>query len=190
MSNFPDHPDLALDDAGCLYDRRSREFLSTVAGPEAARRYEAMVAMRWLTKLTHQHMERWVEQHGLSEGRLQILTRLRHYGDRPLGELADDIRVTPRNVTGLVDHLERDGLVERVPDPADRRSVRARLTSKGRDLVDSLSRESLDRALSLTEGIPQEQLDLLRHLCLLMVRRVESLSEETARHEERSTVPS
>jgi DNA-binding MarR family transcriptional regulator len=190
MSAFPVHPDLDLDESGCLYDRRIREVLGSIAGPDAARRFEALSAMRWLSKLTHQYMERWVEQHGLSEGRLQILIRLRYYGDIPLGELADEMHVTPRNVTGLVDHLERHGLVERIPDQADRRSIRARLTPTGRELVDRLSRESVDRALALSEGIPQEQLDLLRHICLLMVRRIESYGPEPARHEERSPVPS
>src|SRR6266853_654254 len=53
-----------------------------------------------------------------------------------LGDLADELDSTPRNITGLVDHLERDGLVERVPDPQDRRSVRARLTPAGRERIE------------------------------------------------------
>ena len=87
----------------------------------------------------------------------------------PLGELADDLTMTPRNVTGLVDHLERDGLVARVPDPEDRRSVRARLTDAGRARIDSIWKEGLEHQFEMVEGISKDDLAQLRHLCLLLV---------------------
>jgi DNA-binding MarR family transcriptional regulator len=46
--------------------------------------------------------------------------------------------VTAGNLTGLVDRAERDGAVERRPDPSDRRLSRVFLTPRGRDLVQSL----------------------------------------------------
>jgi DNA-binding MarR family transcriptional regulator len=46
--------------------------------------------------------------------------------------------VTAGNLTGLVDRAERDGVVERRPDPSDRRLSRVFLTPKGRDLVQGL----------------------------------------------------
>src|SRR5260370_35413100 len=78
-------------------------------------------------------MDGWADKHGLSEGRLRVLWALKAAPERqlPLGELADQLEVTPRNVTGLIDHLERDGLVERIDDPADRRLTYARLTMAG-----------------------------------------------------------
>ena len=160
--------------------------LDPLVGPEAARRLEGFAAMRWFVQRSHQRMERWLEQHGLTEGRMQILMRLRHQGDVPLGELAEEMRVSPRNITGLVDNLERDGLVERVPDTTDRRSVHAHLTQRGKDLIDGIWREALQRSLLLTEGMSQEDLDLLRDTCLRMVQRLESAMEGLATTEERS----
>jgi DNA-binding MarR family transcriptional regulator len=52
--------------------------------------------------------------------------------DLTLGELATRIACVRSNVTQLIDRLERDGLVERVDDSADRRSVRAAITRAGR----------------------------------------------------------
>lgn len=178
--------DLRLDQCGRLYDRRAREMLDPLVGPEAARRLECFAAMRWLIQRSHQRMERWLEKHGLTEGRMQILMRLRHQGDVPLGELAEGMRVSPRNVTGLVDNLERDGLVERVPDATDRRSVHAHLTERGKELIDGIWREALQRSLVLTEGMSQDDLDLLRDTCLRMVQRLESAMDGLATTEERS----
>jgi DNA-binding MarR family transcriptional regulator len=77
---------------------------------------------------------------------------------------------TPRNVTGLVDHLERDGLVERVPDPEDRRSVRARLTEKGQAKIDGIWKEGLQHQYALAGGLTKDEMAQLRHLCLTLVQ--------------------
>jgi DNA-binding MarR family transcriptional regulator len=58
----------------------------------------------------------------------------RHEGIRP-GELAEHLRVAPRSVTDVVDALEARGLVERRPDPTDRRATVLALTASGRALV-------------------------------------------------------
>src|SRR5205807_97506 len=89
------------------------------------RAVEAMTALRITARLSRQLMDRWAETHGLSEGRIHVLFRLADAPGHqlPLGELAEQLDVTARNVTGLIDHLERDGLVERVDDPDDRRST-------------------------------------------------------------------
>lgn len=54
-------------------------------------------------------------------------------GPLPLGELASRMVCVRSNITQLVDRLEADGLVCRVVDPKDRRSVRAALTPLGRE---------------------------------------------------------
>jgi DNA-binding MarR family transcriptional regulator len=86
-----------------------------------------------------------------------------------LGELADDLVMTPRNVTGLVDHLERDGLVTRVPDPEDRRSVRARLTETGRARIEGIWKEGLEHQFEVVKGMSKDDLAQLRHLSLMLV---------------------
>jgi DNA-binding MarR family transcriptional regulator len=49
-----------------------------------------------------------------------------------MGDLSRRMMVTGGNVTGVVDALEKDGLVARIADPADRRAWRVRLTAVGR----------------------------------------------------------
>jgi DNA-binding MarR family transcriptional regulator len=169
MKSFSNASQLASDGKGRLYDRGTRDYLDSLFGIEKARRMEAFAAIRWLVAEMRQHKSRLAELQGLSEGRFELLLRLKHGSDAPLGELAEQLHVSPRNVTGLVDHLERDGLVERRPDPNDRRSVRAHLTEKGTFLIERAWRQATESSLALTNGFSQEQLDQVRHTCLQLV---------------------
>lgn len=70
---------------------------------------------------------------GLSLGKFNVLSKLAAAGEPlPLGALADLCSCVKSNITQLIDRLETDALVERVPDPSDRRTVRAALTPAGR----------------------------------------------------------
>ncbi|MBS7779663.1 MarR family transcriptional regulator [Acidovorax sp. CCYZU-2555] len=80
--------------------------------------------------------------YGLSEGRFVLLFLLEaaSAGLAPR-ELAEQAGVTRATVTGLLDGLERDTLVERQADAADRRALRVQLTPRGRQLAQSVVAE-------------------------------------------------
>jgi len=68
----------------------------------------------------------------------------------------------PSTMTGLLDRMERDGLLERRPDPGDRRAQRILLTRAGQDLrgpVTTVVEQTLDRLL---HGVPDEELQRLK----------------------------
>ena len=159
--------ELAKDESGRLYSVRMRQLFDPMKVDMSV--IEAMAALRIAGRALHHMQEKWAEKHGLSEGRLGVLFRLYRCGPTPLGDLATDLDTTPRNITGLVDHLERDGLVERVPDPADRRSVRARLTDVGRNQIESIWKQGLQHQHKIASGLSKEDLAQLRHLCLQLV---------------------
>lgn len=80
------------------------------------------------------HLESALAQVGLSLAKLKVLSKLVEVGEPlPLSGLAEHCSCVRSNMTQLVDRLEADKLVERVNDPNDRRSVRAALTSAGRE---------------------------------------------------------
>src|SRR5579864_5399619 len=155
------------DENGRLYMKRFRALFAPSSLDIST--VEALAALRLAGKSLHLLQERWGSKHGLSEGRVGVLFRLFRCGDLPLGEMAEDLAMTPRNMTGLVDHLERDGLVERVPDTEDRRSVRARLTPAGRERIEGIWKEGLTRQFAIAGGMTKEDLAQLRHLCLKLV---------------------
>lgn len=77
--------------------------------------------------------------HGLSEGRFVLLFLLDAAEQGlPAHALASRAGVSRATVTGLLDGLEREGLVERHADPDDRRALRVQLTARGKTLAGSL----------------------------------------------------
>jgi DNA-binding MarR family transcriptional regulator len=70
---------------------------------------------------------------GLSAAKWSALRHLAEAAEPlPLGQLAERLACVKSNATQLMDRLEADRLVRRVPDPADRRSIRAEVTDEGR----------------------------------------------------------
>ena len=70
------------------------------------------------------------------------------------GRLLRETMVTSGTMTNRVDRLAAKALVERLPDPADRRGVLVRLTEAGRDRVDAALEELLDQERVLLAGLP------------------------------------
>lgn len=93
---------------------------------------------------------------GVTAPHLSALSVLVFGGARTLGELAEAEQVRPPSITRIVRNLEADGLVEREPDPADRRVVRVRATEKGRRILEEGRRRRIrdlaTRLASLDEG--------------------------------------
>ncbi|MBC8094109.1 MAG: MarR family transcriptional regulator [Pseudonocardia sp.] len=59
---------------------------------------------------------------------------LMRHGTMRLRDLAEHLRIAPRSATEVVDDLETRGLVERQPDPDDRRATLVHLTGQGREI--------------------------------------------------------
>ncbi|HEX8294742.1 MAG TPA: MarR family transcriptional regulator [Chthoniobacteraceae bacterium] len=83
---------------------------------------------------------RFLSEHGISHGRFTVLMLLNRFCDRPStpAELAEEAAVTRATMTGLIDTLEKDGLVARDTDPADRRTVLVQLTESGVALMEEM----------------------------------------------------
>ena len=77
-------------------------------------------------------LEAALETAGLSVAKQSALTHLADASEPlTLSELASKLSCVRSNITQLVDRLEADGLVRRIADPSDRRSIRAELTPLG-----------------------------------------------------------
>jgi DNA-binding MarR family transcriptional regulator len=100
--------------------------------PELWRRRFILDPMRRIQNAVHRSMLDALAGAGYPPVRIQHLHVFAHVprdqGMR-MSELAERLQLTPGAVTQLVDQLQRLGLIERVPDPSDRRAVRVRPTA-------------------------------------------------------------
>ncbi|MFC4502319.1 MULTISPECIES: MarR family winged helix-turn-helix transcriptional regulator [Streptomyces] len=105
--------------------------------------------------------------HSLTGAQARLLSLL-SLEPLPMRKLAQKLKCEPSNVTGIVDRLESRGLVERRPDPADRRVKLAAATEEGRRTAKSL-RESLRFAHEPLAGLGEEERVALRGLLRRML---------------------
>jgi len=104
-----------------------------------------------------------LRESGLSYARLRLLGALHYDSPRIMSDVSDELGVTPRNVTALVDGLAQEGLVRRRPHPTDRRATIIELTARGRELGSGMYAEHLDAAATLFATLsPDDQRTLLR----------------------------
>ncbi|MBC2886513.1 MarR family transcriptional regulator [Ochrobactrum sp. CM-21-5] len=108
-------------------------------------------------------------EHGLSDAKAIPLMILLRHGDRiPQGVLAEKVGIEGATIVRVVDELERDELIQRVADNADRRVKLIQLTEEGRLLAAKVEKSAAHlRALFLSD-FDSEQVDaamgLLRKL--------------------------
>jgi DNA-binding MarR family transcriptional regulator len=89
-----------------------------------------------------------------------------------MSDLRDRLGVWARNITVLVDGLERDGFVRRVPHPTDRRATLIELSHEGRDVYRAVYAGHADRAQGLFASLtPTDQ----RHLQRILARLADAL---------------
>ena len=103
-------------------------------------------------------MQRDAAGRGLTRARATVLWELHRVGSVTQRELSDAMRVTPRNVTGLVDALVSDGLVVRRPHPNDRRATLVDLTQQGNEVVALLAAAYQQFTGFLFDDMPSDEL--------------------------------
>jgi DNA-binding MarR family transcriptional regulator len=115
----------------------------------------------------HEEYEEAAAEHALTGAQARLLSLL-SLEPLPMRRLAQKLKCEPSNVTGIVDRLEARGLVERRPDPADRRVKLAAATEEGRRVARGL-RDSLDFAREPLAGLSHEERLSLRDLLRRML---------------------
>jgi DNA-binding MarR family transcriptional regulator len=115
-------------------------------------------------------LDRFLATHGLLQGRWWVLILLMREDDLTStpSELAEKAGVSRATMSGLINGLLRDGLVDRQEDNNDRRSYSIRLTSAGQDKLDEVMPDYYPRVKKMMNAIPEQQREnLLNQLMLL-----------------------
>ncbi|WP_426511372.1 MarR family winged helix-turn-helix transcriptional regulator [Dactylosporangium sp. McL0621] len=121
---------------------------------------------RQLRHRSHESMQPF----GITPGQGRAFMVLVRHGTMRLSELADHLRIAPRSTTEVVDGLQERGLVERLPDPADRRATLVRLTPAGADAAERIRAERGAQAERFFAALPErDRAELARILGALRV---------------------
>ena len=99
-------------------------------------------------------------------------------GPRTPAELADAAGVTRATMTGLTDTLERDGLVNRVPDPADRRMMSVVLTAKATRFLRELLPGHFQLMAALTNTLTEPERQTLVRLLNKIIEQAATIAAE------------
>jgi MarR family transcriptional regulator, transcriptional regulator for hemolysin len=108
------------------------------------------------SRLLRNYIDNRAKERGTTRAQWIVLFRLRQQEGLSQVDLADVLELQPISLVRLLDRLVEHGLLERQPDPKDRRANRLFLTRSGRQLVDDL--DSLRDAIAsdVLRDIPDE----------------------------------
>jgi DNA-binding MarR family transcriptional regulator len=112
-----------------------------------------------LSRAMGDRIEQVYARFGIGRGEFDVLATLRRSGE-PFSlsptALAESLMLTTGGMTGRLDKLQKAGLVDRCPDPADRRALKACLTDRGRELVDEAVGAGLEEQQRVLGRLPEQ----------------------------------
>ncbi len=120
--------------------------------------HQALMRLFNLTVLLGEEMEKGLVERGLTRARAAVIWQLHQQGPVTQRTLSQALRVSPRNVTGLLDALEAGGYVTRGRHPTDRRATLVSLTDQGADAAARLHADYQMGARVLLGGVPPADL--------------------------------
>lgn len=98
-------------------------------------------------------------QFGITRAQWAVLVRLDRHEGLNQSELAEMLDLQPITLTRLLDKLCDGGLIERRPDPSDRRAKRLFLTAAARPLLDQLASLGEETMADVTEGVSRDNIE-------------------------------
>src|SRR3954469_12572750 len=105
------------------------------------------------------------ESFGVTLPRFDLMAQLdRAPGGMTLGELSQRMMVTNGNVTGLVERLVAQNLIDRKPSPTDRRAQIVSLTAEGRKAFRAMARANGDWVGEIFSGLSRSEINELMRL--------------------------
>jgi DNA-binding MarR family transcriptional regulator len=152
-----------------------------------------------LSRELEARLEPVYREHGLEHGWHDVLATLRRSGPPyrlRATEFSRTLMIGSSGATKRLDRLEQAGLIERSPDPTDRRGTLIGLTQKGREAIDSVTEAHIANEHRLLEALSPEEReelgDLLRKLLLGLPPHQTSPSRQsqTSRPDRSSGTPS
>lgn len=147
-----------------------------VIRPELKREVDAIVeSIIYLYTESRRLTKGLAAEFGLTGPQLTVLKLLDSLDDLTLSELSERIRAKNSTVTGIVDRMERDGLVVRIRSQEDRRVVHIRLSERGRKLARSIAVEPMEIFEEALARLPERDARELVRILMTLAERVKAI---------------
>ena len=140
---------------------------------------DTLLQLFLVTTLMSADMERGLAERGLTQTRAQVLWVLGAAERMTQRELAAELKVTPRNVTTLIDALEETGFVRRTAHPTDRRAAVIVLTPKGQKSFARLQSEVTEFARQLFGNVSERDLKTFQRILHDVGAKLTELAKES-----------
>jgi DNA-binding MarR family transcriptional regulator len=98
---------------------------------------------------------------GITPPQLNALVILNEHGEITMGDLCDRMYLACSTATDLIDRMERNGLIARERDRADRRVIRLKVLDPGRKVIDEVMAARKRYLGGILAQVPEEERDLL-----------------------------
>ncbi len=121
-----------------------------------------------------------LRDHGFASGQMPVLGSLKGGAALSQAELARIAQVEQPSMAQLLNRMERDGLVERVPDPADKRSRLISLTAGAKKRMHLAKREMEGLTEKALKDFSAEEIEQLTGLLLRLNENIDRMNEEPA----------
>lgn len=115
---------------------------------------ELAFAINDVARLLRTYADQRAAQFGMTRAKWAVLARLDRFEGLKQAELAEMLDLQPISLTRLLDGLAGNGLIERRPDPEDRRAKRLFLTPAARPLLKRLTELGEDLMETALAGLP------------------------------------
>ncbi len=129
--------------------------------------------INYLARLFAKALYRRIGPYGVTRGQFPVLLVLWEREGATQTELAERLAVEQATMANTLKRMERDGLIERVPDPEDRRQARVHLTPRGRELEEVLTTSARETNAVALAGLSAADTAQLMRLAGRMVANLE-----------------
>lgn len=117
--------------------------------------------------MTKARVDAYFKEHGLQAGEFDVLATLRRAGS-PYAltptQLFEALLISSGGMTNRLDRLEKAGLIERAPNPEDRRGTLVSLTASGRELIERIVPQHVENEARMLDVLSREEQQTLNVL--------------------------
>lgn len=135
---------------------------------------EVMQSLRRIIKCLQDYSQKVYSHYGITGPQLWVLKTIYQSGSLSLGELSKDMYLHPSTISGLVDRLEKKGVVLRDRNEEDRRVVKVQLTPKGNRVVKRAPTPVQGKMIYGLRKLKKDDLILIYHSVLKLVEIMEA----------------